>query len=237
MIVEDAQTRESTLLAARQLVGENGAQQNSVVLQPITSTVQSIAPTQTPIFLPKLGTNAVMSEEETRESVRRFIDSWRGLIGADPSQLSLENWVVQPDKTVVANYLQRPFRYDLRGNYGKFQIQFAPDRRVLSLTSSCIPNADRLQTSLNAINPSVKREDAVKYVQQNQIVYSDTNGRNESFKVGASAGVIARQLVFYALPENANTLAIHLAWAVELTDAPVKTVYVDAIEAKILGAE
>jgi hypothetical protein len=83
----------------------------------------------------------------------------------------------------------------------------------------------------------VKREDAIKYVQQNQIVYSDTNGRNESFKVGASAGVVARQLVFYALPENANTLAIHLAWAVEITDAPVKTVYVDAIEAKILGAE
>lgn len=237
IIAEDPQRRDSTLLAARQLLAQNGTASNSVVLQPVTATIQSIPSNQSPTFLPKLGTKPVMSEEEARESVRRFIESWRGLIGADPSELSLTSWVAQPDQTIVANYEQRPFRYELRGNYGKLQIRFGPDRRVLGLTSTCIPDADHLQTSLYAITPTVKREDAVKYVQQNDITYSDESGRTQSFRVGATANVNPRELVFYVLPATPDTLAFHLAWAVDVTDAPVKTIYLDAVDQKVIAAE
>ena len=106
-------------------------------LRPITATIQSLPSNGgSGVFLPKVGTGAVMNEEETRESLRRFIRDWRDIIGAEPGRLSLVEHVVQPDGVSVANYEQRPFRFPIRGNYGKLQIRFASDRRVLSISSS-----------------------------------------------------------------------------------------------------
>src|SRR5882762_6718182 len=47
------------------------------------------AQTSSSLFLPKVGAGAIMNEEETRESLRRFIRDWQELIGSDPAKLSL----------------------------------------------------------------------------------------------------------------------------------------------------
>ena len=109
-------------------------------LEPVTATIKGLpADLATPQRLPKVGSNAEMNEEEMREALRRFINDWRVLIGSNSSQLSLIERVDRPDGTKIAVYEQRAFRYPLRGNFGKLQIHFTADRRLLNLTSSCIP--------------------------------------------------------------------------------------------------
>jgi hypothetical protein len=181
-----------------------------------------------------------MTEEETRESLRRFIKEWQELIGSDPAKLSLVDRIDQPDGSKVANYEQRPFRYPLRGNYGKLQIHFATDRRVLSLTSSCIPDADRIQTSLPAFaGVRLRSRDAAQKLRENGVTYTDAGGNKATFQVPATSETTSRGLVIYILPSKIHpeSLEFHLAWEMELTNAPEKLVYVDAINGEILAAE
>ncbi|MGH9879946.1 MAG: hypothetical protein ACRD6N_00820 [Pyrinomonadaceae bacterium] len=237
VLSEDPPRREASLAAARQLLTQQGAQNVEVKLQPVTATIQSLPANQSvPLYLPKVGANPEMSEEETRESLRRFIESWRSLIGAEPSQLSLTEWQNQPNTTKLAAYEQRPFRYTLRGDYGKLQIQFAGDRRVLNVSSTCIPNTERLQNSLASITPVVKPEDAVKYVQENEITFIDSGGRQQTMRLAANTKVDAGELVYYVLPSAPDIIEFHLAWAVAVSDAPVKIVYLDAVSSKVIAA-
>ena len=63
---------------------------SSVDLQPLTGTLNTIPlNSSASVFLPKVGSNPVQSEEETRESLRRFLAEWQELIGASFGQLSL----------------------------------------------------------------------------------------------------------------------------------------------------
>ncbi len=178
-----------------------------------------------------------MNEEETRESLRRFINDWRSLIGADPAQLSLVQSQNQSDGTKLANYEQRPFRYPLRGDYGKLQIHFTTDRRMLNLSSTCIPDTERIQTELSSVTPQMTSEEAVKRVQDNGLTYTDANNNQQSFKPTADNKPNARELVIFVLPSNARTdaLEFHLAWEIDLTNAPIKTVYLDAVKANIIA--
>jgi hypothetical protein len=238
VLTEDPVRREASLTAVKHTLASLGAQVTEVRLQPVTATIQSLPVNQNvPLYLPKVGANPTMNEEETRESLRRFIDTWRGLIGADPSQLSLTAWQDLASTNKLATYEQRPFRYPLRGKFGKLQIQFAADRRVLNVTSSCIPNADRLQNQLAAITTVLKPEDAIKFVHENEIAYTDSNGNQQRLRISPNAGVDARELVFYVLPSGPDAIDFHLAWAVLVDNAPVKTVYVDAVNARTIAAE
>lgn len=228
--------RRSTVTAA---LGRFAQPANAEVrpnLQPVTLTIESLGPSPgQPLYLPKLGTAAVMTEEETRESLRRFIKDWQDIIGSDPAKLSLVARVDQPDGTKLATYEQRPFRYPIRGPFGKLQIRFATDRRVVSMSSTCIPNADRVQTSLAGIGVKLKAEDVVNQLVNNPISAGDTQS---GFTVAATQ-VTPRELVTYVRPSKSNSEAIefHLAWEVELRNAPVKTVFVDAVNGEIIAAE
>lgn len=209
-------------------------------LSPVTATIQSLPSSAgSSLYLPKVGVAAVMNEEETRESLRRFIRDWRELIGSDPAKLSLVDHLVQPDASNLANYEQRPFRFPIRGNYGKLHIRFTTDRRVLSLSSTCIPDADRVQTALGAISVKLKAEDAVKQLRENDIPYSDLKAAKLTFRVPAGAQLNPQELVTYIQPSKsrANALEFHIAWEIELSNAPVKLVYVDAITGEIIAAE
>jgi hypothetical protein len=209
-------------------------------LQRVTATIESLPANPTrPLYLPKLGTAPVMTEEETRESLRRFIREWQELIGADPAKLSLVERVDQSDGAKIASYKQRPFRYPIRGNYGKLLIRFAPDRRVLNISSTCIPDADHLQTALAAITARLQPEDVITAVRTNPINYVDAAGTQLNLKVPATSEITPRELVTYIVPSksNADALEFHLAWEVELTNAPVKKVYVDAVNGEIIAAE
>jgi hypothetical protein len=207
-------------------------------LQPITGTIAGLPVTTTPLYLPKLGVEPVMNEEETRESLRRFIRDWQELIGSDPAKLSLVDRVDNPNGLKIAGYEQRVFRYPIRGHYGKLQIGFTSDRRIQNVSSTCIPDAERLQLAMAGAIPKLKPEEAIAVVRENEIPYTDTNGANLMLRVPASVTLTPRELVIYIVPSKTrpDTLEFHVCWEIELSGAPVKFVYVDALNGAIVAA-
>lgn len=241
LFTEDSQRREASVLALNQLIQQSGNSGGfAPQLQPITATIRSL-PTDPsrPLSLPKVGAGAIMNEEETRESLRRFIRDSRELIGADPAKLSLVERVDQPDGSKLAIYEQRPFRYPIRGNYGRLEVRFTTDRRIVNISSTCIPQADRIQTALATLNVRVKAEDAVSQLRENGILYTDATGNASTFKIPAASEINARGLVIYILPSKSqlDALEFHLGWEIQLGNAPVKTAYVDAINGEKIAVE
>jgi len=206
-------------------------------LNPLTGTLQSLPPNAGPIVLPKVGNEPQQTEEQTRESLRRFIVEWRQLIGADPDELSLVERTDEPSGVKVARYEQKPFRYPLRGGYGNFLIRFRSDRQVVSLSSNCIPNADRLQAPLAGLAPQITADQAVDHVRRQPVVAPGANGQQQTITIPANATLAARQLVVYAQPagDQGNGLQLRLAWEIEVTNGPVKVVYLDAIADQVLA--
>ncbi len=235
ILTEQSQRRESSVIAFKRINPHEG-DPSAAYLQPVTATVKSLPGNlATPLYLPKIGSGTEMNEEETRESLRRFISDWRTLIGADPATLSLVERIDQKDGTKVAKYEQRPFRYPLRGDYGKLEIHFTPDRRLLDVSSSCIPDAERLQAALAAVVPHANSEDMITRLRAKGITYTDSAGKQQHYQLSANSEITTSELVIYALPTGANTLEFHLAWEVALKNAPVSYVYIDAIEDEIIA--
>ena len=196
-------------------------------LHPYTATIESLPPNlPAPIYLPKVGSETNPTEEETRESLRRFIVEWQRLIGAEPNQLSLVERTDEPSGVKVARYEQRPFRYPLRGGYGTLVIRFRSNGQLVGFSSNCIPNADQIQATLNGLTPKLTGEQAVDHVKNQPTV-----------SLPASATVEARQLVVYAQPSKdpSSGLQIRLAWEIEVTNGPIKWVYLDAISDEIIA--
>ena len=191
------------------------------------------------LYLPRVGAGAVMNEEETRESLRRFIRQWQELIGADPVKLSLTERIDQPDGTKLAKYEQRPFRYPIRGNYGKLQIHFTADRRVIDLNSTCIPDAERIQSSLSALGLRPRVEDTVKQLREKGLTYSDAAGNKASFAIAPSTVINPHWMTIYVLPstKTPDTLEFHLAWEIEFSNAPVTIAYIDAVSGEVLATQ
>jgi len=240
-LTEDAHRKDATLAALHRLLQVSGSTNGiEPQLQPVTGTILSLpAKPSDALYLPKLGNGVVMTEEETRESLRRFIREWQELIGSDPAKLSLVERTDQPDGLKRANYEQRPFRYPIRGKYGKLQITFTADRRLVDLTSTCVPDADQLQTALSALNLRPKAEDAVQKLRDNGLDYSNAQGNKISWTVPPTSEITARGLTTYILPaENrADVLELHLTWEIELSNAPVKIAYIDAVSGKVVATE
>jgi hypothetical protein len=205
-------------------------------LNPFTGTIQGLPSNAGTIMLPKVGDEAQPAEEQLRESLRRFIVEWRQLIGAEPNQLSLVERTDEPSGVKLARYEQRPFRYPLRGEFGKLLIRFRADRQVVSLSSNCIPNADRLQAAVAGLTPKVTAEEAVDHVKRQPVVAPDASGQQQTFTLPANAALTARELVVYARPAaEGSGLQLYLAWEIEVTNAPVKMVYLDAVSDQVLA--
>jgi hypothetical protein len=229
---------ERSMLAWQQLSKTYGIPANSSVdLQPLTGTLNTIPQNSaTPLFLPKVGGNPNQSEEETRESLRRFIAEWHNLLGADPGQLSLIERTDDASGVKTARYEQRPFRFPLRGNFGKLVIRFQADRRVIGLSSTCLPNTDRLQAALASLTPKVTPEDAATIVKQRQISAVDATGQQHTFTLTPNTAVEVRQLVAYVLlSSDKQVLETHLTWEIDVTNGPIKTIYLDAISEQIIA--
>jgi hypothetical protein len=47
-----------------------------------------------------------------------------------------------------------------------------------------------------------------------------------------------RQLVFYVLPSKSQSdaLELHLAWEIDLPNAPVRTIYLDAFDDQVIAS-
>jgi hypothetical protein len=207
-------------------------------LHPYTATLESLpANLPAPMYLPKVGSITKPTEEDFRESLRRFIVEWQTLIGADPNQLSLVERTDEPSGVKVARYEQRPFRYPLRGNFGSLTIRFRSDWQLVGFSSNCIPNADRLQGTLNSLTPKVTAEQAVNHVKTQGITFLNATGQKQSVSLPANATAEARQLVVYAQPSQdpSGGLTIRLAWEIEVTNGPITKIYLDAISDEIIA--
>lgn len=207
-------------------------------LNPYTATLESLPSNPAAsIHLPKVGSPTNPTEEETRESLRRFIVEWQRLIGAQPNELSLVERIDEPTGIRVARYEQKPFRYPLRGGYGTLVIRFRADGQLIGLSSNCIPNADRLQATLAGVTPNVTAEQAVNRIKTQPVTVTSVTGQQQTVSLPANAGVEARQLVVYAQP-SANPpsgLQIRLAWEIDVTNGPISKVYLDAISDEIIA--
>jgi hypothetical protein len=239
MLPDSAARLEQASVAWYQMSQRYGAMmQNFAKLNPYTGTVMSLPAERGPIVLPKVGSDEVSTEEQTRESLRRFIVEWHELIGADADDLSLVERTDQANGIKVARYQQKPFRYPLRGGYGNLVIQFSADREVKDLLSTCIPNADRLQSSLNGLTPKINATQAVDHIRSKPFVATNVNGAaQQTFTLPANATAAANELVVYALPapDQSDGLQLRLAWEIQVTNGPVKRVYLDAISDQVIA--
>ncbi len=205
-------------------------------LHPYTATLASLpANMPTPIYLPKVGNPASPTEEDTRESLRRFIVEWQRLIGAEPGQLSLVERTDEASGVKVARYEQKPFRYPLRGEFGTLVIRFRPDGQLVGFSSNCIPNADRLQATLNNLTPKIGAEQAVNRIKTQPV--TTATGQPQTLTLPANAVVEARELVVYAKPSSnpPSGLEIRLAWELDVSNGPIKKVFLDAISEEIIA--
>lgn len=214
-------------------------------LQPVTSTIASLPQMSQPLSLPRVGEGIPMTEEETRESLRRFINGNGELLGIDPQQLSLVQRVDAADGTKRARYEQRPFRYPFRNGFGIVEISFTPDRRILNVTSTAIPEIERLRERLRLSGTGVAPrqelatpELVVKAVTGRTFSYTDASGRAATYTLTPENRIKPRQFVAYPLLREGNppALELHLAWEITVEGAPVRTVYLDAITNEIIGA-
>ena len=239
LLVEDADRRETTLAEWRTLTRDQGIMDAPAPeLQPVTATVRSIPALQAPMYLPKVGEGTPMTEEETRESLRRFIEAASNLIGAEPRQLSLVLRTDLADGTKKAEYRQRPFRnYPLRGEYGVLEISFAPDRRILQLTSTCIPAVDQLQRSGAGIRPLVTADQVPQRIAGQALTVTDQGGNRQTYTVTTADEITVRELVVYPRPRASDptVLEFHLAWEALVGGEPRRVVYLDAINGEIIA--
>jgi hypothetical protein len=207
-------------------------------LHPYTATLENLPVNlPAPLYLPKVGTPTSPTEEDFRESLRRFIVEWQTLIGADPNHLSLVERTDEPSGIKVARYEQKPFRYPLRGDFGSLTIRFRSDWQLVGFSSNCIPNADRLQGTLNSLTPKITAEQAVNQIKSQPVTVLNTTTQQQTISLPANATVEARQLVIYAQPSKdpGSGLTIRLAWELDVTNGPVHHVYLDAISDEIIA--
>jgi hypothetical protein len=235
LMTANAERSAATLTAWANFINEQGASNTPAPeLQPITATIRSL-PTSVsaPLHLPKVGTGATMSEEETRESLRRFINSISALIGAEPQQLSLVQRTDLADGTRQARYEQRPFLYPLRGDYGVLEITFTPDRRVTQITSTCIPEIDQLRRAGAGTRPRITADQVPDRIKGKTFTYADAAGNKQTLTIAKDEAITVRDLVIYPTVRATapDTLEFHLAWEVATGRGANQTlIYLDAVE-------
>jgi hypothetical protein len=242
LMTDNADRREAALTAWTKLTNDQGiTNAPAPELQPVTATIRSL-PTQTnpPLYLTKVGEAATMSEEETRESLRRFITSASALLGAEPQQLSLVQRTDLADGTKKARYEQRPFRYPLRNDYGVLEITFAPDRRIIQITSTCIPEIEQLQRAGTGIRTRWTSDKVPEQIIGKTFTYTDATGNQQTLTIAQGQEITVRELVIYPRPRVNDPLVLefHLAWEITIgheSNSPV--IYMDAVTDEIISVK
>ena len=243
LMTDTADRREDALTAWTKLTNDQGiTNAPAPELQPVTATIRSLpALTNPPLYLPKVGEGATMSEEETREALRRFITSASALLGAEPQQLSLVQRTDLADGTKKARYEQRPFRYPLRNDYGVLEITFAADRRIIQITSTCIPEIEQLQRAGTGIRPRWTSDKAPEQITGKTFTYLDaTTGNQQTLTIAKGEEIAVRELVVYPRPRLSDpaVLEFHLAWEITIGhETNPLTIYLDAVTDEIISVK
>lgn len=252
LLTENAERRQATLAAWGKLIGEQGvAGAAAPELQPVTTSVRSLPAVNTPsLYLPKVGDDkpqaADLSDEAkdlandaTTESLRRFINSNARLLGAEPQQLSLVLLTDAADGTRTARYEQRPFRYPIANGFGKLEISFTADRRILQIHSTCIPEIEQLQRAGAGTRPRYSSDEVATRMLSRTLTYTDAAGLQQTYTVPAGDSVAVRQLVIYPTyrPGQSDVLEFHLAWEITLKGLPNRAVYLDAVTDEVIAVD
>jgi len=243
-IVAGEERRTNALGAWRAFAEAQGIAANipAPEFQPVTATVRTLAPvTVSSTFprLPRVGAEeGAQTEEQTRQSLRLFIESARALLGVNPPDVSLVAVETLANRTTRARYRQNPFLYNLRGGYGDIEIVFATDGRVLEISSTAIPEAERLRRALAGVRPLVNAEQARASIVGRTLTQGD--GANaQTFTVADPSAVTVRELVIYPVVQtgDAAMLEFRLAWEITVSraSAPDTLVYLDAVQNEVIG--
>lgn len=234
--------RTSALASWKTIVGEQSAAASSAPeLRPVTATISALpstldAPPRMPLVVIK--DEKTQTEEETRESLRRFIQTAAPLLGVDPKELSLVEVTEARGGSRTARYRQSAFQYPLRNGYGEVSITFTQDLRVLALSSTAIPDAERLRRLLAPVAQGLPPFD-VNSLAGRAITYTDRAGARQTRTLTQADALNARQLVVYPVlnGSDSSTLELHVAWeAAAGGPANMLYVYVDAVTGEVLGA-
>jgi hypothetical protein len=227
------------------VVGQQAAASTTPELSPVTATLRAL-PAGLGDFprLPLVGIDdeKKRTEEETRESLRRFLATAAPLLGIDLKQLSLVGIADAPAGAGArrAVYRQNPFAYPLRNGYGAVEVTFTPDLRVVGLSSTAIPDAERLGRTLAQVPKTLTAEQAAAALANRPVTFADRSGAQQTRTVAQVDPAAARQLVVFPLRRDADpaSLELHVAWEVAL-GGPDSTLYayVDAATGDVLGAE
>ena len=235
--------RTAVLANWKSVVGEQAAAASPTPdLRPVTATLASLPAglrdfPRLPLVVAGDANNR--TEEETRESLRRFLATAAPLLGIDPKHVSL---VEISDAAAVpgsrrALYQQNPFAYPLRNGYGSVEVTFTPDLRVVGLSSTAIPDAERLGRTLAAVPKTVTAAQATAALANRTVTYTDRTGTQQTRTLTQPDPTAAKQLVVFPLRRDAAdaaALELHVAW--EVAADPSLLVYVDAATGEVLGA-
>ncbi|HEX8130549.1 MAG TPA: hypothetical protein VF527_15715 [Pyrinomonadaceae bacterium] len=217
-------------------------------LQPVTATISELPATEAPLRLPLVeirnedGQVRANSEEESRrESLRRFITGAGALLGVLPQNLSLVARTDEANGTRRARYQQQPFPYPLRAGFGVLDIAFTDDRRVLSLSSTAIPDTERLGRALALVRPQqLTAEQAIERVRGRSFTLSGASAP-QTYTVAPDDTVTPRELVVYPLRpagDAAGALELRVAWEIAVgKGATPYLVYLDAVRGEIIAAQ
>jgi len=206
----------------------------------VTATVKSLPanlPTQPRMPLVRINDKSTKSDEETRESLRRFMASAAPLVGAGLQELSLVGVVDAASGAKTARYRQNSFPYPLRNGFGEVEVTFTPDLRVVGLSSTAIPDAERLRRTLAAVTQTLSADKAAAALANRAVTFTDRSGNQQTRTVTQSDAVAARTLVIFPIRRDPATLELHVAWEVSVggPEAPL-LVYVDAATGDVLAA-
>ncbi|HJR05729.1 MAG TPA: hypothetical protein VJ842_00425 [Pyrinomonadaceae bacterium] len=248
VLAANAERREQALAGWAALArDQNLSNEPPPQLQPVTATISALPATDAPVRLPlveirdEAGQIREESREESRrESLRRFITGASPLLGVTPQNLSLVERKDETDGTRRARYQQQPFPYPLRAGFGVLEIAFTDDRRVLSLSSTAIPDTERLSRALALLRPQqLTADQAVERVRGRAFTYPGISSQL-TYTVAPDDPITARELVVYPVrPANdSGALELRVAWemAVGKGEAPF-IVYLDALKGDIIAAQ
>jgi len=245
----NAERREQALVAWAALARDQNLQNEPPPqLQPITATISALpASDDASLRLPLVEINDSggeikedTTEEALRESLRRFITSAGALLGVAPQNLSLVERKDDADGTGRARYQQQPFPYPLRAGFGVLEIAFTKDRRVRSLSSTAIPDTERLSRALTSLRPQqLSADQAGERLRGRAFTYPGLVSP-QTYTIAPGDPVTARELVVYPVQPagRAGALELHLAWEMVIGRAGSTPflIYLDAVTGDIIEA-
>lgn len=255
LVLEASEERREKALAAWSVVVGDQAAAPAPGLRPVTATISSLpASLAAPPRMPKVvaGDAATQTDEETRESLRRFVETAAPLLGLERrapapgaterestlGDLSLVEITGGAGATRLARYRQNPFDLPLRNGFGAVEIGFTPDLRVTSMTSTAVPDTERLRRAVAALRQTVAQDKLAAALLNRTFTFTDAAGNTQTRTVASAESVVVRDLVVFPQRRagDSTRIELRLAWELSLEgQGPPLVAYLDALTGEQLA--